>query len=73
MLRLLIRSPCSVSSQANEFRPKIILMAEDYSIGRVEGMEISGSPRIGGGCGLYVGEHTTGIGYERMSRLPGYM
>lgn len=48
-------------------------MAEDYSIGRVEGMEISGSPRIGGGCGLYVGEHTTGIGYERMSRLPGYM
>lgn len=51
------------------FDSKIILVAEDYSTGSVKGVEISGRPRIGGGCGLDVCEHTTGIGHEKMFKF----
>lgn len=53
------------------FYSKIILLAEDYSIGNVEGVEILESPRIGEGCGLDGCEQSSGIVYQRMSRVTG--
>jgi len=51
------------------FGSKIILVAKDYSIRNVEGVDISENPHIGEGRGLDDSEHPTGIGYGRMFRV----